>query len=70
MKKSLLLIPLSLLAVGALVACGPKGGDQTSSPTSQEEEEDTSLPDPSGNVDGGTEHTPIEADDTPSEPTV
>ena len=71
MKKSLLLIPLSLLAVGALVACGPKGeGPQTSSPTSSEEpsEEDTSLPDPSGNVDGGAEHTPIATDDTPAEP--
>ena len=71
MKKSLLLIPLSLLAVGALVACGPKGeGPQTSSPTSSEEpsDEDTSLPDPSGNVDGGTEHNPITTDDTPAEP--
>ena len=73
MKKSLLLIPLSLLAVGALVACGPKGeGPQTSSPTSSEEplDEDTSLPDPSGNVDGGTEHNPITTEDTPEQPEV
>ena len=63
MKKSLLLIPLSLLAISALVGCNKKQ-------TSEDDTESISLPDPSGNTDGGTTHTPVTVDETPDEPEV
>ena len=55
MKKALLLIPLSALALGALISCTKT--------------EPFDL-DPSGNVNGGTTHTDVTVDDTGDEPDV
>ena len=55
MKKSLLLIPISALALAALIGCTKT--------------EPFDL-DPSGNVSGGTTHTDIVVDDTGDEPEV
>ena len=65
MKKSLLLIPLSLLAMGALVGC-----TNTKQP-SQDEDEDVVIPDPSGNTDEGDTHDiDVDVVDTPDSPEV